>query len=222
MGDMKRRSALRLLGTAPLGVGFGIGIAEALAAREGVAAALRAAEEAGGYAPSFFSEHEWRSVRVLVDWIIPADERSGSATDAGVPEFMDFLMTDPEMDDRSLEQRQVAMRGGLAWIDAECRKRFGHDFVECGEDQQRALLDAIAYEADADDAGAGSPDGSRPDLQVRLEHGSSFFASFRDLTASGFWSSRMGVEDIGYVGNRALGEWTGPPPEVLRKLGIDP
>ena len=114
MADMKRRSALRLLGTAPLGVGFGIGIAEALAARESVAAALRAAEDTGGYAPRFFSEHEWRTVRVLVDWILPADERSGSATDAAVPEFMDFLMADPEMDDRSLEHRQVAMRGGLA------------------------------------------------------------------------------------------------------------
>ncbi len=220
MSDMKRRSALRLIGGAPLAVGFGFSASEAQAASEQAAKAVTAAAKGEIYKPKFFTPHEWKTVRILVDLIIPKDERSGSATDAGVPEFMDFLMIDPMEEDRSREGRQTAMRGGLAWIDAECRRRFGKSFAECAADQHTALLDDIAYTKKGEDDDDELTSEPRDASVVRVRHGSAFFNSFRDLTASGFWSSKMGVKDIGYVGNTAW-LWKGPPPEVLRKLGIE-
>lgn len=214
MPRVGRRSALRLMGAVPLAAGFAVAPAAAQVAHQHAAKAVKATAAGARYAPKFFTPHEWDTVRVLVDLIIPKDERSGSATDAGVPEFMDFLMTDPAESDRAREARQTAMRGGLAWIDTECRRRFGQPLTACTAAQQAALLDDIAYwtrEAPAADPGAA--------LQVRIAHGPAFFASFRDLTASGFWSSRMGVEDLGYIGNTPT-TWSGPPEAVLKKLGL--
>ena len=218
MIEMGRRDALRLIGAVPLAVCFGVGAAEAQVAREHASEALRAAAQGQAYAPKFFSDREWETVRVLVDLILPRDERSGSATDAGVPEFMDFLMSDPEQDDRMRESRQTGMRGGLAWIDSECQRRFERSFVEASEAERKSLLDDIAW-AKADEAGEAGAHES-PDLRARLRQGSAFFNGFRDLTASGFWSSPMGVEDLGYVGNKFAPDWQGPPPEILRRLGV--
>jgi len=214
MPRLGRRSALKLIGTAPLAAGFAVTSAEAQVAHQHAARAVAATVKGAKYAPTFFTAHEWQTVRVLVDLIIPKDERSGSATDAGVPEFMDFLMTDPAESDRTRETRQTAMRGGLAWIDTECRRRFGQPLVACTPAQQAALLDDIAFwkggdeERDPEDV-----------AQMPMAHGPAFFASFRDLTASGFWSSKMGVDDLGFVGNTPT-TWTGPPEEVLKKLGL--
>ena len=138
-------------------------------------------------------------MRLLVDLIIPKDERSGSATDAAVPEFMDFMMIDQPA-------RQTAMRGGLGWLDRECVSRFDKTFVACAPAERTQVLDDIAW-----------PRRARP----ALSHGVSFFNGFRDLTASGFWSSRMGVEDLQYMGNTYVAEWKDPPPEVLKKLGLE-
>jgi hypothetical protein len=151
-----------------------------------------------GYEPRFFTPSEWKTVRVLVDLIIPRDERSGSATDAGVPEFMDFLMFERP-------DEQLQMRGGLAWLDAESVGRFGKPFAQIAEPQRIGLLDDIAWPARA-----------RPDVL----QGVAFFNRFRDLTASGFWSSKMGVEDLQYRGNVVIGEWTGCPEQALAKLGV--
>ena len=137
-------------------------------------------------------------MRVLVDLIIPRDERSGSATDAGVPEFMDFIMIDQP-------DAQTKMRGGLHWMDAECQRRFGKTFVECTHAQQTALLDDITWPARA-----------RPEFS----QGVAFFNNFRDLTASGFWPSRMGVADLRYMGNAVVREWTGCPDATLQKLDV--
>jgi hypothetical protein len=218
MSELKRRSALRLIGAAPLALGFGVTGAETLAAAEKAGKAVKAAAKGTPYKPKFFNSHEWDTVRLLVDLIIPKDERSGSATDAGVPEFLDFLMIDPMEDERGREWRQTSMRGGLAWIDAQCRRRFGKDLVACGEAEHVALLDEIAYWKD-DDNEEYTRDPR--DVRVRLRHGPAFFNSFRDLTASGFWSSKIGVADLGYTGNTYVAEWKGPPPEVLRKLGLE-
>jgi gluconate 2-dehydrogenase gamma chain len=217
MSGVRRRDALRLLGGAPLAFGFAVSGAEAAEAHTHAQKALAAAAKGSAYKPHFFTAHEWETVRILVDLIIPRDERSGSATDAGVPEFMDFIMTDPMENDRRREARQTAMRGGLAWIDGECVKRFGHELVSCTGMERKALLDDIAFSRKGD---ADEPQESR-DLRVELRHGPSFFNSFRDLTASGFWSSRMGVEDLGYQGNVFVAEWKGCPPEALRKLGLE-
>ena len=150
------------------------------------------------FQPQFFTPHEYQTVRILVDLIIPRDERSGSATDALVPEFMDFIAHD-------LSGLQTPLRGGLAWLDLECGERLGKRFVELDEAQRRALLDDIAWPAKA-----------RPELS----QGVAFFNRFRDLTATGFWSSKMGVEDLGYIGNTAVAEWKGCPDEQLKKLGV--
>jgi hypothetical protein len=150
------------------------------------------------FAPSFFTPHELDTVRVLVDLIIPRDERSGSATDAGVPEFMDFMMTDRP-------DGQTPMRGGLAWLDNECTERFAKTFVTCSEAERTTVLDEIAY-----------PKRAKPEMS----QGVAFFNMFRDLTASGFWSSKMGVDDLGYQGNTFVAEWKGCPPEALQKLGV--
>ncbi len=218
MSSIGRRSALRLIGSAPLALGFGLGPASAARAGEQAAKAVAAGKRGVAYKPKFFTPQEWATVGVLVDLILPRDERSGSATEAGVPEFMDFFLTDPLEDDRSRERRQTTMRGGLAWIDNECRRGFGgKSFVECTETERTVLLDGIAYwKGDEEDDEALRE--RRP--QVVLRHGPDFFNSFRDLTASGFWSSKMGVEDLGYKGNTFVREFTDPPAEVLRKLGL--
>ena len=193
---MKRRDAVTALAALPLGALLDWTPAQsAVALRR--AQVARAAGQA--YAPKFFTAHEWETVRTLVDLIIPKDERSGSATDAMVPEYMDFLMSDGSEDQR------IAMRGGLAWLDIECRKRFGKTFVEGTPAGRTAVLDAIAFPAKA------PPD---------LTHGVTFFNRFRDLTAAGFFSSKMGVEDLRYQGNTLLSEWRGCPPEALAKLGV--
>ncbi len=158
----------------------------------------RAAATAKPFVPKFFTATEFKLVRTLADIIIPKDERSGSATDAGVPEFMDFMMIDQPA-------RQVAMRGGLAWLDVECQERFDKTFLDCAETERTAVLDDIAWPAKA-----------RPELA----HGVAFFNSFRDLTASGFWTTRMGIDDLQYMGNRSVARWNGCPPEALKKLGV--
>lgn len=156
------------------------------------------------YTKQFFTEHEMRTVRILADMVIPADDRSGSASDAHVPAFIDHVMTDELLGDP--EPRQTAMRGGLAWIDYQCLQRFDALFADCSEGQRQALLDDIAW-PDA------APDGMEP--------GVAFFTSFRNLVATGFFSSKMGVDDLQYVGNRAVAEWNGCPDEVLAHVGVD-
>ena len=196
---ISRRKALKALGAVPLAAGFTWTPAESDAAQQKAATARKAA--AAGkmpFKPAFFAPHEWATVKVLVDLIIPKDERSGSATDAGVPEFMDFMMTDGPT-------RQDAMRGGLRWLDTECLARFGNTFVDCAPADRTAVVDAIAWPAKA------SP---------LVSQGVAFFSSFRDLTASGFWSSKMGVEDLQYMGNVANPDWNGCPADALAHLGL--
>jgi hypothetical protein len=218
-GDIGRRDALRLIGAAPLAFGFGAGVLGE--ATTYAAEAVKAAAKGAAYKPKFFTPHEWETVRILVDLIIPKDERSGSATDAGVPEFMDYLMNDPTDSDLSREARQTAMRGGLAWINSICARRFGHDFVACTEAERIALLDEIAYFKGHGEEEEEAEMREPKQLLVHIHHGPSFFNSFRDLTASGFWSSKMGIADLGYTGNTFVAEWTGGAPrEVLARLGV--
>jgi gluconate 2-dehydrogenase gamma chain len=199
MTKLNRRSMIQLLGAAPVAAGFTWTEAEAAqAAKAAQAARAPAPGVAKAYKPKFFNAHEWATIHVLVNLIIPKDERSGSATDAGVPEFMDFMMIDTP-------SRQTAMRGGLAWIDLECQDRHDKTFLDCTPEQRTAVLDDIAWPAKA---------------KPELTHGVAFFNSFRDLTAGGFWSSKMGVEDLKYLGNVMVAEWTGCPPEQLKKLGL--
>lgn len=197
MADMERRELIKLLGLAPVVGALAVSPVELERIWRDVAAARRRGRT---FQPKFFTTHEWETVRILADMIIPADERSGSATDAGVPEFMDFVLRERETD-----RGQTAIRGGLAWLDTECRERFGRNFMECEEGERRAVLDDIAW-----------PERAPPELR----YGVVFFNRFRNLTASGFWSSKMGIADLEYIGNTALSEWVGCPEEQLRRLGV--
>ena len=190
---MKRRDALGTMAAAALTAAFKWTPEEAAKAAGLARDAVKAP-----YAPTFFSAREWETVRVLVDIVIPKDERSGSATDAGVPEFMDFMMGDRP-------DGQIPMRGGLAWLDNECFERFGKTFVQAAEAERTAVLNDIAWLKKA---------------KPELSQGVAFFNMFRDMTASGFWSSKMGITDLDYRGNEFVREWTGCPEPALRKLGV--
>ena len=193
--SMNRRDAAKVLAVAPVAAAFRWAPESV---REAAALAREALDGQTPFKPAFFTAREWRSVRVLVDLIIPADEQSGSATQAGVPEFIDFMC----VDDKSLE---TPVRGGLAWLDTASHESFGKAFVDGTAADQTGLLDRIAW-----------PKKAKPeDAQ-----GAAFFTSFRDLTASGFYSSRMGVHDLKYIGNTFVPEWKGCPPEALAKLGV--
>jgi len=199
MKTISRRTALKAFASAPVAAAIVWTPAEAEQAQRRSQQARTDADKLGApYHPKFFTAHEWTAVGVLVDLIIPKDERSGSATDAGVPEFMDFMMIDEP-------RRQTAMRGGLALIDRLCEQRFDKRFIDCTDQQRRAVLDDIAFPAKATPA---------------TSQAVAFFSSFRDLTASGFWSSKIGVDDLKYIGNAYVREWKGCPDEALKKLGV--
>jgi hypothetical protein len=201
MSALNRRAMLKVLGAAPAAAGFVWTEAEAQEAHHQAQAARQtrqAAAKPAAFKPKFFTSHEYATVRVLADLIIPKDERSGSATDAGVPEFMDFMMVDQP-------GRQTAMRGGLAWIDRECLRRFDKTFLMCSASERTAVLDDISW-----------PQKARPEMS----HGVAFFNSFRDLTASGFWTTKMGMTDLQYMGNVFVPEWKGCPDAAMKKLGV--
>ena len=198
MNDINRRTLLKLISAAPVAAGFAWTDAEAQTAHQHAQAAAKKATAAAPFKPKFFTAHEYATVTLLVDLVIPKDERSGSATDAAVPQFMDFMMIDQPT-------RQTAMRGGLAWLDRESVSRFEQDFRTVTDAQRTQILDDIAW-----------PQKAKPEHA----HGVAFFNSFRDLTASGFFTSKMGIDDLQYMGNRYVPEWTGCPPEVMKKLGV--
>src|SRR2546425_2174174 len=140
-GKISRRRALQLFTSAPVAAAIAFTSADAEAAQTQAQTARRKAAARGtAFQPKFFTKHEYATAAVLVDLIIPKDERSGSATDAGVPEFMDFMMIDDI-------KRQTAMRGGLALVDHLCEQRFDKRFLDCADGDRRQLLDEIAFPA---------------------------------------------------------------------------
>jgi hypothetical protein len=195
--DLNRRDALKVFGAAPLA-----GVLEWKApALERASRFIAGLETAAAYAPKFFNAHEWATVRVLADIIIPKDEHSGSATDAKAPEFMDFLLNEKDTSETS----KVQMRGGLAWLDLEMNARFGTDFLHGSEAQRRAVLDDIAY-------------GKK--TKPEFARGRSFFDRFRSSVASAFYSSAMGWKDVEYLGNVFNPNWNGCPKPATDKLGV--
>ena len=201
---MNRRDAAKVIAMAPVAGFFELSAGEATRATDFVRSLVENPVKAQQYAPKFFTPEEWRTVSVLVDMIIPRDAKSGSATDAKVPEYMDFVLTDPEMN--LSQNNRTAVRDGLAWFDAESRKRFdGRAFAAVSDAERRQILDDVAWPARA-----------RPEMQ----QGVTFFNRFRDMTASGFFSSQIGWGDVGYIGNVAVQEWKGCPEPALRRLGV--
>ncbi|MFN5135237.1 MAG: gluconate 2-dehydrogenase subunit 3 family protein [Chitinophagaceae bacterium] len=148
-------------------------------------------------AETFFTTHEMATITVLADIIIPKDEVSGSASEAGVPAFIEFIVKD-------MPQHQTPIRGGLKWLDLECFERYQKAFKDCDVKQQLEMVDAIAY-----------PEKAKPEMK----QGVAFFNLMRNLTATGFYTSEMGVKDIGYAGNRP-NQWTGVPDDVLKQYNL--
>jgi hypothetical protein len=146
---------------------------------------------------TFFTKHEMATITVLADIIIPRDEVSGSASDAKVPEWIEFIVKD-------MPEHQTPMRGGLRWLDMQCLKRFEKTFVDCDEKQQIEVVDDIAYPAKA---------------KPEFAQGVAFFNLMRNLTASGFYTTEMGVKDVGYAGNKP-NQWNGVPDDVLKQYGL--
>ncbi len=206
MSEMNRRDALQHLLAVPAGIAIAPDALERAADHVHAALDPQGQAQAGAaqparprpYVPKQFTPDEWRLVRMLVDYLIPRDARSGSATDAGVPEFMDFMLGE-------YTSMRTWMRNGLGWMNAESRKRFQKSFVSATDAQRREILDAIAF-----------PKRAAADVKAGVE----FFNNLRNLTASGFYSSRIGIADLGYTGNRPVAEWKGTPPEVMRTLGL--
>ena len=145
----------------------------------------------------FFTEHEMATITILSDIIIPKDAVSGSASEAGVPDFIEFIVKD-------MPQHQVPLKGGLRWLDLYCLKQYDKTFRDCTAAQQIELVDQIAY-----------PDKAKP----AMSQGVQFFKLMRDLTATGFYTSEIGVKDLGYVGNQP-NQWNGVPPEVLAQYKL--
>jgi hypothetical protein len=199
---MKRRTALKVLGTIPIAAS----VVPALA-RAQRAMSPTLGDGLGSFTPRFFTTHEWQTVRLLADYVIPRDEQSGSATDAKVPEYMDLILAETDNGDRS------AIRWGLRWLDIESVRRFGHRFVNATDAQRKQVLDDIAWPR--------KQNGVDRVTRAWRHYGVVFFNTFRDMTASGFFSSEMGWRDLGYMGHMQEPTWNGCPPDALRKLGVD-
>ena len=152
--------------------------------------------------PLSFTGAERRDAVALCDIIIPADALSPSASDVGVPDFIDEWISAPyptQVSDRGI------IMGGLAWLDAASKRRFGSGFAGATAAQRLSLCDEIAPEA---------PAGSE------LELGSRFFKRFRNLASAGFYTTPVGMKDLGYVGNVPLARFDGPPAALVERLGL--
>ncbi len=145
----------------------------------------------------FFTKDEMATIAVLCDIIIPKDEISGSATDAKVPEFIEFIVKD-------MPEHKVPMRGGLRWLDLKSLNLHGKSFTALTESQQLAIVDELAF-----------PSKVKPEYK----QGAAFFNLIRNLTISGFYTTQIGVKDIGYMGN-VPNQWNGVPPDVLKQYGL--
>jgi gluconate 2-dehydrogenase gamma chain len=152
---------------------------------------------AGKYAPKFFPAKQYETLVSLCDTIIPKDEKSGGAVEAGAPEFIDLITSE------NVEYR-TQFGGGLMWLDNHCIDEFGKVYMECTPEQRKTTLDLIAYRKNAK---------TRPDLQ----QGIAFFAALRDMTCDGFYTSKIGIADLQYIGNTSRTEFPGCPPVPERQ-----
>jgi gluconate 2-dehydrogenase gamma chain len=199
VGPVSRRDVLRSLTIGSIG---SIGVAASsvlrvipLQAAEYVhhmVESEKAESEAGVYTPKFFSHPQYKTLQALCQTLFPADADSGGAIEAGAPEFIDLLTSENP-------QYQLTLGGGLMWLDSACAHRYGNTYLDCTAQQQTEMLDRIAYRKTI------TQDAS-------LSQGVAFFAFLRNLTADGFFTSKIGIQYLGYIGNGFLTEFPGCPP----------
>jgi Gluconate 2-dehydrogenase subunit 3 len=152
----------------------------------------KAASPAGKYTPKYFTAKQYEAILSLCDAIIPKDEKSAGALEAGAPEFIDLLTSEND-------EYQLALGGGLMWLDTHCIDQYGKVFMECMPEQRKEILDLIAFRKNAKkDPG--------------LSQGVAFFAFLRQLTCDGYYTSKIGIQDLQYIGNVTRSEWPGCPP----------
>ena len=168
-----------------------------------------AAHEKEVNSTTFFTPQEMATITILADIIIPKDDISGSASDAKVPDFIEFIVKD-------MPEHQVPMRGGLRWLDMHCFKRFEKAFTDCNHEQQIEMVDDIAYPVIKDKNGKVL---SKRTIKPGYEQGISFFNLIRNLTATGFYTSEIGGKDVGYIGN-VPNQWNGVPADVLKQYNL--
>ena len=146
----------------------------------------------GKYTPKYFTPHQYETLTSLCDSIIPKDEKSGGALEAGAPEFIDLLTSENEA-------YQLKLGGGLLWLDGFCADRFSGTYLTCTPEQKKSVLDLIAFRKNAK-------------ADPTLHQGVAFFAFVRSLTCDAFYTSKIGIADLQYIGNTALSEFPGCPP----------
>ncbi len=203
---MDRRKYLKTLGVTAVTTGVMLEACKTekkpIATTESVSTIDRMAEEkahedAIKKEDKFFTPEEFATITLLADIIIPKDEVSGNASDAKVADFIEFIVKDEP-------NFQTPLRGGLRWLDIQCLNNYEKAFKDCSIQQQLAVVDEIAYPANA---------------KAEMSYGVSFFNLMRNLTATGFYSTQMGWNDIGYMGNKP-NQWNGVPDEVLKQYNL--
>jgi len=152
---------------------------------------VKAAAPAGKYTPKYFTARQYEAILSLCDAIIPKDEKSAGALEAGAPEFIDLLTSEND-------EYQLALGGGLMWLDTHCIDQYGNVFMECTPEQRKEILDLIAFRKN------GKKDPG-------LSQGVAFFAFLRKMTCDGYYTSKIGIQDLQYIGNVTRSEWPGCP-----------
>src|SRR5215467_7008512 len=152
----------------------------------------KSSSSTGKYASKYFSASQYALLVALCDIILPKDDKSGGAVEAGAPEFIDLLTSENE-------KFQLRLGGGLSWLDNSCVDRYGKVFLECAPEQKKEFLDLIAFRKNAKQDPSLGP-------------GVSFFAFLRNLTCDGYYTSKIGIADLGYIGNTSQHEFPGCPP----------
>lgn len=152
----------------------------------------KADSPSGAYTPKFFNAHQYKTLQTLCESIVPADADSGGAIEAGAPEFIDLLTSEND-------EYQEKLGGGITWLDATCTSRYGKVYLDCTPDQQKEMLDRIAFRKNATES-------------EEMTKAVASFALLRTMTADGFFTSKIGIKYLGYKGNTYLMDFQGCPP----------
>ncbi len=183
-GAVSRRNLLRGMAATAAAVGATPAIAQrAREAAEGERAS------SGSYRPKALTDHEYRTLERLADWIIPAGKNRQGALAAGAADWIDLMASEND-------ELLGIYSGGLAWLDASMRKMYAKNFVDASADQQRELVDLIAY---------------RKNESPRLGPGIRFFAWARKMVVDAYYTSPAGIKELGYIGNTAVSKFEVPP-----------
>jgi gluconate 2-dehydrogenase gamma chain len=189
---ISRRDALRTLAiTAAAGSVLQMIPAEAAEYAHAAIQKEKAASAAGKYAPKYFTARQYETLKSLCDTIIPKDDHSGGAVEAGAPEFIDLLTSENE-------EYQGKLGGGMMWLENFCNDRYGKSYLDCTPEERAKTLDSIAFRKNAKQ-------------DARLAQGVAFFAFLRTMTCDGFYTSKIGIADLQYIGNTSLKEFPGCP-----------